>query len=49
LTAQVEKKKDLLACVDGLKTSDTGLALGGRVFTTSAGTPTKAKTILGGA
>jgi aminoacyl tRNA synthase complex-interacting multifunctional protein 1 len=47
--AQVEKKKIFLACVDGLKTSDTGLALwNGHVFTTSAG-PCKAKTILGGA
>jgi hypothetical protein len=37
--AQVEKKKDLLACVDGLKTSDTGLALEWSTSTTSAGTP----------
>jgi aminoacyl tRNA synthase complex-interacting multifunctional protein 1 len=47
--AQVEKKKIFLACVDGLKTSDTGVALwNGHVFTTSTG-PCKAKTILGGA
>jgi aminoacyl tRNA synthase complex-interacting multifunctional protein 1 len=47
--AQVEKKKIFLACVDGLKTTDTGLAVwNGHIFTTSAG-PCKAKTILGGA
>jgi aminoacyl tRNA synthase complex-interacting multifunctional protein 1 len=47
--AQVEKKKIFLACVDGLKTSDTGVALwNGHAFTTSTG-PCKAKTILGGA
>jgi aminoacyl tRNA synthase complex-interacting multifunctional protein 1 len=47
--AQVEKKKIFLACVDGLKTTDTGLAVwNGHVFTTSAG-PCKAKTIHGGA
>jgi aminoacyl tRNA synthase complex-interacting multifunctional protein 1 len=47
--AQVEKKKIFLACVEGLKTSDTGVACwNGHAFTTSAG-PCKAKTILGGA
>jgi aminoacyl tRNA synthase complex-interacting multifunctional protein 1 len=47
--AQVEKKKIFLACLDGLKTTDTGVAVwNGHIFTTSAG-PCKAKTIQGGA
>jgi aminoacyl tRNA synthase complex-interacting multifunctional protein 1 len=47
--AQVEKKKIFQACVEGLKTTDEGLATwDGHVFTTSAG-PCKTKTIKGGA
>lgn len=47
--AQVEKKKVFLACLEGLKTTDAGLAAwNGNVFTTTAG-PCKTKTIKGGA
>eukprot|EP00934_Nitzschia_sp_Nitz4_P002219 Nitzschia sp. Nitz4//scaffold43_size134323//88922//89602//NITZ4_003311-RA/size134323-processed-gene-0.15-mRNA-1//1//CDS//3329551984//2219//frame0 len=46
--SQVDKKKVFAACMDGMKTSDEGLATwNGHVFTTTAG-PCKAKTIKGG-
>ena len=46
--AQVDKKKVFLACLEGMKTTDEGLAAwNGHVFQTSAG-PCKAKTICGG-
>jgi aminoacyl tRNA synthase complex-interacting multifunctional protein 1 len=46
--AQVEKRKVLQACADGLKTTEECLAAwNGHVFMTSAG-PCKAKTIAGG-
>ena len=48
-SAQVEKKKVFLACLDGLKTTEAGLAAwNGHVFTTTAG-PCTAKTVKGGA
>ena len=46
--AQVEKKKVFAACMEGMKTTDTGEgAWNGHIFTTSAG-PCKTKTIAGG-
>jgi aminoacyl tRNA synthase complex-interacting multifunctional protein 1 len=46
--AQVEKKKVFATCMEGMKTTDDGLAAwNGHVFTTSAG-PCKCPTIKGG-
>ena len=47
--SQVDKKKVFAACMEGMKTTDAGLAAwNGHVFTTSAG-PCKSKTIANGA